>query len=299
MKFSALIAGLLTTTASAYKPVLVLHGIDGDANQYTNFVADLIEEHPGTNAQALKVFEGTPTSWVQLNYQVEHIASSINDIVSASPDEFKDGYHLVCHSQGALICRCLTEYIGTHQIDTLVSMAGPQMGVYDEAFFSFFPDSIGKLTLEEIYHVAYTSVFQDTLSVANMWSDPNHVKDYLSDNNFLPKYNNLIDHDKKDEFKQNFLSLSKAVFVVGSQADGVTYDGGIGPWQAAVFDYYDTDGETFVDMKNQTIYTEDTFGLKTMDERGDLILGVVEGVSHNEWFNNPDVYKKYVFPHCT
>ena len=99
--------------------------------------------------------------------QVEHIASSINDIVSASPDEFKDGYHLVCHSQGALICRCLTEYIGTHQIDTLVSMAGPQMGVYDEAFFSFFPDSIGKLTLEEIYHVAYTSVFQDTLSVVS------------------------------------------------------------------------------------------------------------------------------------
>lgn len=100
--------------------------------QYTNFVADLIEEHPGTNAQALKVFEGTPTSWVQLNYQVEHIASTINDIVSASPDDFKDGYHLVCHSQGALICRCLTEYIDTHNIDTLVSMAGPQMGVYDE-----------------------------------------------------------------------------------------------------------------------------------------------------------------------
>jgi len=282
--------------ASAYKPVLVLHGISGDAAQYTNFVADLIEEHPGTVAQALKVFEGNPESWIALNHQVESIADTIAEIIAADPDTYKDGYNLVCHSQGALICRCLTEYIGDHNIDTLVSMAGPQLGVYDAAFFSFFPDAIDNLTLEEIYHLAYTRVMQATLSVANMWSDPNHVDDYLSDNKFLPKYNNLIDHDKKDEFKANFLSLRKAVFTVGQQADGVTYDGGIGPWQAAVWEYYAPNG-TFVDMKQQDVYKQDSFGLKTMDERGDLELVVVDGVSHNEWFNNKDVYLKYVFPH--
>ena len=40
----AMLLKLLTLTAfaSAYKPVLVLHGITGDAAQYENFVADLV-----------------------------------------------------------------------------------------------------------------------------------------------------------------------------------------------------------------------------------------------------------------
>jgi len=253
-------------------------------------------DHPGTVATALAVFEDIPGSLPNLNYQVEHIAKDIEKIAADDPDTYKDGYHLVCHSQGALICRCLTEYMSDHNIDTLISMAGPQMGVYDEAFFEFFPDSIEKLTLEEIYHLAYTSPMQLSLSVANMWSDPYHVDDYLSKNTFLPKYNGLIDHDKKDEFKENFLSLNKAIFVVGSQADGVTYDGGIGPWQAAVFSYYNTTGE-FVEMKDQSVYIDDTFGLKTMNERGDLIFNVVDGVTHNQWFNTKEIYEKYVFPY--
>ena len=116
----------------------------------------------------------------------------------------------------------------------------------------------------------------------------------MADNKFLPKYNNL-DHSNA-KFKENFLSLHKAVFVVGSQADGVTYDGGIGPWESGVFSYYDAAGN-FVDMKDQQVYTEDTFGLKTMDERGDLVIDVVPGVEHNSWYSNADIYKEYVFPH--
>lgn len=181
------------------------------------------------------------------------------------------------------------------KINTLVSMAGPQLGVYDDAFFSFFPSHLGELTLEEIYRLAYTPAFQKSLSVANMWSDPNHVDEYIKGNDFLPKFNGLVEHDDKARFKENFLSLTKAVFTVGSQGSE-TFDGGIGPWESGVFSYYDDKGG-FVDMREQEVYKGDTFGLRTMDERGDLEIVVVEGVEHNEWFNNKDIYVKYVFPH--
>jgi len=94
-------------------------------------VDDFIER--GQPAFALPVFQDpVEESWVSLNYQLEHIASYIQDHIAADPTMYADGYHLVCHSQGGLTCRCLTEFMDDHNIDTLVSMAGPQMGVYDE-----------------------------------------------------------------------------------------------------------------------------------------------------------------------
>ena len=271
---------------------MILHGINGSSEQFTQFVADLEEAHPGTLAIALPLFNDLK-SIVSLGVQVPEIAAKIISLTSSDP-AYADGYHLVCHSQGALICRCLTSYMDTHNVDTLVSMAGPQLGVYDDAFFSFFERPIlQELTLEDIYKVAYTDVAQKTVSVANMWSDPYHRSEHLSSNDFLPLFNNEV--TPNESYKNNFLSLRKAVFTVGSQAGGETYDGGIGPWQSAVFSYYNETG-AFVDMKEQEVYKSDTFGLKTMDERGDLTTLVVEGVEHQEWVNNKGVYTKYIFP---
>lgn len=215
--------------------------------------------------------------------------------MTQSDPAFADGYHLVCHSQGALICRCLTEHMDDHSVDTLVSMAGPQLGVYDDAFFSFFKHpALQTLTLDEVYKLAYWDTAQETLSVANMWSDPYHAAEYLAGNVFLPLYNNVVSPDAR--YKANFLSLKKAIFTVGSQAGGETYDGGIGPWQSAVWSYYNETGD-FVGMEGQQVYVEDTFGLRTMDERGDLTILVVDGVEHNEWFDNKEVYTQHIFPH--
>jgi hypothetical protein len=154
-----------------------------------------------------------------------------------------------------------------HQVSTLVSMAGPQLGVYDPAFFEFFPERLGELTLEEIYRIAYTEPLQRSLSVANMWSDPYHVSSYLAGNSFLPKYNGLVEHDDMARFKENFLSLDKAVFAVGSQPSGATYDGGIGPWESGVFGYLDPQG-ALVGMEGQEVYEGDTFGLRTDGREG-------------------------------
>jgi hypothetical protein len=50
-------------------------------------------------------------------------------------------------------------------------------------------------------------------------------------------------------------------------------------------------------MEGQEFYKSDNFGLRSMDERGDLFFQTVDGVSHNDWIDKSEIYKEYVFPH--
>ncbi|KNC70931.1 hypothetical protein SARC_16537 [Sphaeroforma arctica JP610] len=63
--------------------------------------------------------------------QAEGIKQYIRATIAAdTTDSFSAGYHLVCHSQGALTCRAVVETMDDHHIHTFVSLAGPQMGIY-------------------------------------------------------------------------------------------------------------------------------------------------------------------------
>ncbi|POM70835.1 Hypothetical protein PHPALM_12675 [Phytophthora palmivora] len=66
------------------------------------------------------------------------------------------------------------------------------------------------------------------------------------------------------------------------------------PWQSSIFGRYsevETIEEietqymnlTVVNMNETLEYTSDTFGLKTLDERGGLFLHEIENVSHSCW----------------
>jgi|TARA_B110000305_G_C19190848_1_gene516508 hypothetical protein len=159
--------------------------------------------------------------------------------------------------------------------------------------------SLGEgFTKEEIYHVAYLGVSQKELSVANMWADPTHFDKYVKDNKFLPKYNGLTsDADGNAKRKENFLRVKKAVFLVGDMG-ATTYDGGIGPWESGAWSYYKEGSETeFIGMEENTVYSEDLFGLKSMDDRGDLEVKTVPSISHNSWVNDSPTRKEYVFPY--
>ena len=280
-----------------YLPILIMHGIQSDAAFFEKMIADFDER--GQFAYAFPIYEGTPDSWMPLNSQVDELAHTIRGIVKGDPYKYRNGYHLLCHSQGALICRCVIEMMNDHNIHTFVSMAGPQLGVYDEHFFEFFPDELAGAagwTLENMHTIAYGWLMQSTMSVANMWNDPFEQEEFLGYNYFLPYYNNLIEY--RADYRTNFLKLKKAAFLVGEvhQDKGHNYEGGIGPWQSAVFGYYDATMNKIIEMKDQKIYKEDLFGLKTMDDRKDLTIKVTAGTTHNQWVSSSYIYKTHIFP---
>jgi palmitoyl-protein thioesterase len=213
-------------------------------------------------------------------------------MVAANQSLYGDGFHMVCKSQGGMICRCAIEAMANH-VDTFVSLAGPQAGVYGSAFFASFEHNplLENLTMNEVWRVAYTKPVQALLSVANLWRDPKHLPEYTQTNLFMQKYT----HNATAAMKVNFGVLKKAVFCVGS---GHPYDGGIEPWQTGVWGSQDTSGR-MVPMVEQPYYLADTFGLRTLDSSGRLNITVVPNVTHEDWTGDADIIKEYVLPHLT
>lgn len=64
------------------------------------------------------------------------------------------------------------------------------------------------------------------------------------------------------------------------------------------FGYYD-EYENVLDMKNQSFYKHDLFGLRTLNEKGRLAAFGVSGVTHYEWHRNITVIDKYIIPWLT
>ena len=141
-----------------------------------------------------------------------------------------------------------------------------------------------------------TPVVRCGAQVANMWRDPNQVAEFEQDNTFLPLYNGLrAPPATLARYKRNFLRLRKAVFCVGS---GPEYDGGIEPWQSAVFGFGD-ERLGFKPMAQQREYAEDLFGLRTLDTTGRLNVTVVAGAKHSDWTGNESLITREVLPHLT
>ena len=287
---------LLTTSTIAFKPVIMMHGVGSSASEMATIQRLLLTRDNTTIVTSLPLFEGKPASWDHdLQTQIDGVTSYIRALVTKDPLSYQHGYHLVCKSQGALTCRMVIENMNDHNVDTFVSLAGPQQGVFGVAFFQSLkkyglPDWLIQGTADIMWRVAYNFLGQK-ISVANIWRDPHHLDEYEKHSIVLPTFTEKA----TSTMKTNFLRLRRAVFCVGS---GSSYDGGIEPWQTGVWGSWNATGG-MVNMTEQNFYLEDTFGLKTLDESGRLNLTIVKGARHGDWTGNEDIIEKYVLPHCT
>ena len=107
----------------------------------------------------------------------------------------------------------------------------------------------------------YNPLAQRGLSVANFWHDPIHQEEFKSSATFLSEMNNLVPHDASALYKDNFLRVRRAVFL-GSEGDDC-----INPQLSSNFQFVDAN-EAKVAMNASAVYVNDTFGLKTLHERG-------------------------------
>ncbi|MGH0157376.1 UNVERIFIED_CONTAM: hypothetical protein FKN15_033278 [Acipenser sinensis] len=110
---------------------------------------------------------------------------------------------------------------------------------------------------------------------------------YLNSSDFLAVLNNERENPDATDWKNNFLRIKKLV-LIGGPDDGV-----ITPWQSSHFAFYN-ENETVVEMRDQMVYLKDTFGLKTLDGRGDLVAYEMSGVQHTKWHSNQTVYTECI-----
>ncbi|KAL7986428.1 hypothetical protein Chor_011594 [Crotalus horridus] len=133
-----------------------------------------------------------------------------------------------------------------------------------------------------LYRLCYTQLGQD-VSICNYWNDPHHRDLYLNNSNFLAVLNDERLHPNASAWKRNLLRIRKLI-LIGGPDDGV-----IMPWESSMFAFYDVN-ETVREMTSQPVYLLDTFGLKTLHARGDIVFCKMANVSHTNWHANRTVY---------
>ncbi|KAM4641992.1 lysosomal thioesterase PPT2 [Discoglossus pictus] len=137
-----------------------------------------------------------------------------------------------------------------------------------------------------LYRLCYTQVGQ-TFSICNYWNDPHHHDMYVNSSTYLAPLNSDRPVPNATDWKKNFLRLRKMV-LIGGPDDGV-----ITPWESSHFGFYD-ENETILEMKQQMVYQDDCFGLRSLDYRGGITVYSVPGVTHTLWHSNQTVYKDYI-----
>ncbi|XP_064616130.1 lysosomal thioesterase PPT2-A-like [Liolophura sinensis] len=264
----------------SYRHVILMHGIFATTTELDHLNGFIQQAHPGTNVTILNGFNGAFSlrpMWEQIDYFKERMKK----IFQQNPD----GVHVVCFSQGGLICRGVLSTI-KHNVISFVSLSSPQAGQYGDSNYLkyLFPQYLKK----NIYRLFYTQTGQE-LSIANYWNDPHHQPLYLKESQFLAILNNQTFNPRSQEFKENFSSLKNLV-LIGGPNDGV-----ITPWQSSHFAFYN-ENETVVEMKNQPWYIHDWFGLKTLDQRGAIHKYEIPGVEHVHWHSNKTVFECCILP---
>uniref|UniRef100_A0A3B4GVE0 palmitoyl-CoA hydrolase n=1 Tax=Pundamilia nyererei TaxID=303518 RepID=A0A3B4GVE0_9CICH len=235
----------------SYKPVIIVHGIFDGPQQFQNLSRFIKKVHPGTEVTVIDLYDDL-LSLQPLWKQVPDFRQSFNSIMKNAPD----GVHLLCFSQG------MNLILSSYSTDT-----------------DYLQKVFHKTLKKNVHFICYNKLGQK-VSICDYWNDPHQRLSYLRNNIFLP----LLNGERPHTWRENFLQIEKLV-LIGGPDDGV-----ITPWQSSHFGFYDS-SENVVEMQKQEFYLNDAFGLKTLDQRGDLVTCVHSGVKHTTWHSNFTVFR--------
>ncbi|KAL4092697.1 hypothetical protein PRIC1_011688 [Phytophthora ramorum] len=300
-------------------PVFFFHGLTASSKDGCNIKAKVLAE--GRAFVALTFAEGED-SLGGIKDQIPMAIAEIRRVV-ASDVRFADGYIFVGHSMGGLIARAVVEEMDDHKVNTLVTLATPHVGLFygpqeaDVTPAKHLPAGLGELMLspsvfdfkaysekeyrgkmqQDFARLSLDTDVQASNAFVNLAWIP--VRDtWLSSNPVQPIYLNAVPSSKDNQRrKNNFLKL-KEVHAFASPNDGVA-----APWQTGVFGHYSEvgsleeieasfEGLAMVDMKQTVEYKEDSYGLRTLDERGAVFRHVVPDVPHTGWLSETALMDK-------
>ncbi|KAI4884228.1 hypothetical protein NFI96_011603 [Prochilodus magdalenae] len=274
--FCVLLCIALLGAAIGYRPVIIVHGLFDGPKQFSKLESFIRQTHPGTSVTTVDLYDNM-ASLKPLWEQVEGFRKAMRPIMERATN----GVHLICFSQGGLICRGVLATVPKHNVHSLIFLSSPLAGQYGDT--SYLKYVFPKFIKSRVYHLCYNRVGQK-ISICNFWKDPHQEVRYLMSGSYLAVLNGESKHPYIPEWREHFLNVKKLV-LIGGPDDGV-----ITPWQSSFFGFYNSN-ETVVEMKAQDWYLKDVFGLKTLDTRGDLVQCVFSGVHHTSWHLNFTVYK--------
>uniref|UniRef100_A0A3B4ADW3 palmitoyl-CoA hydrolase n=1 Tax=Periophthalmus magnuspinnatus TaxID=409849 RepID=A0A3B4ADW3_9GOBI len=259
----------------AYKPVFIVHGLFDGPKEFKTLTKFIQKSHPGTEVTTLDLYDGL--------LSVKPLWTQVRDFrakLEARLNQTKEGAHLLCFSQGGVICRGLLSVMPNHNIHSFISLSAPLAGQYGNYLKKVFPKYLKK----NIYKVCYNKLGQQ-LSICQYWNG--QTSKYFKGPIllcFLICSNVCV---CATDWRDNFLRIKKLV-LIGGPDDGV-----ITPWQSRSV-LLPLVLKVSITMETSKVrssyYRSDVFGLKTLDFRGDVSMCVQSGVAHVQWHSDSTVF---------
>eukprot|EP00744_Colponema_vietnamica_P027819 GILI01041931.1.p1 GENE.GILI01041931.1~~GILI01041931.1.p1 ORF type:complete len:323 (+),score=47.52 GILI01041931.1:282-1250(+) len=286
--------------SSPLKPILLLHGLNAGPGIFNGLVSFLRQLSPETPIISLDFYNDL-WSLVPLSRQAKKLSLLLSQLQSRPG--FEDGYHMICHSQGAVLGRAAVTMTPNHKVLTFVSLAGPQGGLFGTFGLERKGKGVAQKALPKMHHIFYSPIAQRMLSVAQLWRDPApscHAT-FVKRNQFLPLINNETPHPLSEAFVDNFKRVGRVVLAGGPADEQIM------PWESCFFCHLSTISSPPATplpphryitelLRTQPVYADDLFGLRSLDEAGRLHLVVLEDANHHSWIFNTDLFREHILP---
>jgi len=258
-------------------PVVLWHGMgDSCCNPLSmGYISKLLRTTLGSNlyVHSLMLGENVITD-------TEHgYFSNMNDLVEEacnkvqSDPKLVNGYNAVGFSQGALFTRALVQRCPTPRVFNLVSIGGPQQGIYG---LPFCPGStrLCDAVRHLLHYGAYSHTVQRISVQAQYWHDPYTSEGYRQKSIFLADLNcEQKDAPCNATYKEQMLKLENMLLVKFLRDEMVL------PKESEWFGYYpENNANATVELEQTPLYREDWIGLRTLKESGRLHLLAVDGM---------------------
>jgi len=264
ISFALVVQLSVCVTASAAispcRPVVMMHGVTGHASDVQKNADAVQARCPGTYVKLLKVYEGESGLLASMEPQLSLFTSLVQ-----SDEQLVHGFNLYGESQGGLLARAFVVTSNKPPVHNLVSVNGPQAGVGEcpKVEVPKIKQLCGDLGTDlQIYKWPFCSF-------CSYWKGKDK-QGYLGDSQWLADINN--DRKINETRRDNMMSLNKYMATVALQ-DTIVQP----PW-SAWHSYWAWGSKRKVMNLNETDgYKSDALGLKTLAERGDLILNSFDG----------------------
>ncbi|XP_044734999.1 palmitoyl-protein thioesterase 1 isoform X2 [Chrysoperla carnea] len=250
------------------KPVVIWHGM-GDSCCFPfsmGRIKKLIErEVPGIYVLSLQIGDSIPSD-VENGYfmLVKKQLEIAHDLIVNDP-KLKNGFNSLGFSQGGLFLRALAQKYSSPAMYNLISMGGPQQGVYGIPNCGSVAHETCNYIRKLLNYAAYKSWVQNYLVQATYWHDPLNEKEYRKGSIFLADINN--ENVVNQTYINNLQKLNKFVMVRFEN------DTTVQPRDTEWFYWYKPGQAVEVQKLQDTyLYEEDRLGLKYMDEQKKLVF---------------------------
>ncbi|KAJ3547623.1 hypothetical protein NM688_g5381 [Phlebia brevispora] len=274
------------------RPLVIWHGM-GDSYAspgILEFMEMIRDMHPGIFVHSVYINENLDedrrAGWFgNLNEQLANVSLQLNSI-----PELEDGFDALGFSQGGLFFRAYVERYNSPPVHNMIAFGSPHMGVSDLPVCKPW-DLLCQLARRATRGGVYGEWAQENLVQAQYFRDPEQLDLYLSRNKWLTSINNEIPDSVNTTYAKNLESLNKLILVLFSEDTTVV------PKESAWFGSYAPSNESssadkaVIPMRLQPLYTENRIGLKTLDQRGDIVLATCVG-EHMQL--TPDCWKPLV-----